>query len=272
MITEQKIKELLDSFSQLLSSEITLEEINTTCLQIIEELRNLFRQDKDSFPGELLELILEYKSVIDTLEIILLAKTELDHLRSKEEIEDYLAEINTLLVKKVLSDINVKRIETIRRALLEKYKDVPSEKIVREEKDLERSFGLPPNCPGCSKKMVLRGTGFNYFWGCIDFPKCWGIVRAKNTKQKANTTLETYEFNKNFDRNLFEKLKTLRIKIAKNEKLPAYIIAWDTTLFDMAIKKPQKRSDLNQVDRVGDHFINNYGDQFIEEINKHLND
>jgi len=39
----------------------------------------------------------------------------------------------------------------------------------------------------------------------------------------------------------------------------------------MAIKKPTFKSDLKEVYRVGDHFINEFGDEFIKEINRFLN-
>jgi len=65
---------------------------------------------------------------------------------------------------------------------------------------------------------------------------------------------------------LFEKLRGLRLIIAKEEAMPPYIIFSDKTLIDMCAKVPRNREEMLAVSGVGENKYNKYGELFIAEI------
>ena len=69
---------------------------------------------------------------------------------------------------------------------------------------------------------------------------------------------------------LFEKLRQLRLLIAKEEALPPYIIFSDKTLIDMCAKMPVNKQQMLAVSGVGENKFNRYGKKFMEEIEAFL--
>ncbi|WP_309300242.1 RecQ family ATP-dependent DNA helicase [Aequorivita sp. CIP111184] len=69
---------------------------------------------------------------------------------------------------------------------------------------------------------------------------------------------------------LFEKLKTLRIKLAQEAGMPAYIVFSDAALEDMEYKKPRNREDFAEISGVGEAKLEKYADDFLKVINRHL--
>ncbi|HKJ48714.1 MAG TPA: RecQ family ATP-dependent DNA helicase, partial [Christiangramia sp.] len=65
---------------------------------------------------------------------------------------------------------------------------------------------------------------------------------------------------------LFEKLRQLRLKIAKEEDIPAYLIFNDATLKDMEKQRPMSDSEFLLIDGVGRKKMEDYGYRFIKEI------
>ena len=65
---------------------------------------------------------------------------------------------------------------------------------------------------------------------------------------------------------LFEKLRQLRLVIAKEEGMPPYIIFSDKTLIDMCVKMPKDKREMLAVSGVGENKFKKYGQRFLEEI------
>lgn len=65
---------------------------------------------------------------------------------------------------------------------------------------------------------------------------------------------------------LFDKLRELRLEIAREEHMPPYIIFNDRTLIDMAIKVPTSKSEMLDVSGVGENKYAKYGERFTELI------
>jgi len=65
---------------------------------------------------------------------------------------------------------------------------------------------------------------------------------------------------------LFEKLRLLRLDIAKEEGVPAYLIFNDATLKEMEKNQPMTDEDFMQINGVGRKKMEEYGYQFIKEI------
>lgn len=69
---------------------------------------------------------------------------------------------------------------------------------------------------------------------------------------------------------LFEKLRSLRLVIAKEEAMPPYIIFSDKTLIDMCAKAPKNRQEMLMVSGVGEHKFNKYGLRFLNAITEFM--
>ncbi len=69
-----------------------------------------------------------------------------------------------------------------------------------------------------------------------------------------------------YDVALFEHLRTLRRGLADEANVPPYVIFSDRTLVEMATWFPQSRASLLEVDGVGQHKLERYGDAFLAVI------
>jgi ATP-dependent DNA helicase RecQ len=77
---------------------------------------------------------------------------------------------------------------------------------------------------------------------------------------------------KAYDVKLFEMLKTLRKKIAKERNLPPFVIFQDPSLEEMATTYPTTKEDLAQVNGVGMGKVNKFGEEFLQVIGKYVED
>lgn len=68
------------------------------------------------------------------------------------------------------------------------------------------------------------------------------------------------------DEGLFAVLKALRIRLAQQENVPAYIIFSNATLADMTARQPQNMEEFLQVSGVGEVKAERYGQTFLKEI------
>lgn len=91
-------------------------------------------------------------------------------------------------------------------------------------------------------------------------------VKSKSKKSKADI-LGKEQFTKN-EESLFEKLRGLRTEIAREEKVPPYIVFSDKTLTHMCIVKPKSKQEMLKVSGVGEFKFEKYGDRFLSCIEK----
>ena len=66
------------------------------------------------------------------------------------------------------------------------------------------------------------------------------------------------------EESLFERLRTLRMEIARKEKVPPYLVFSDKTLTHMCILKPGTKEEMLRVSGVGEYKFEKYGKQFLE--------
>ena len=66
------------------------------------------------------------------------------------------------------------------------------------------------------------------------------------------------------DETLFEKLRSLRLKIAREEKVPPYIVFSDKTLTHMCIVRPKNKTEMLSVSGVGEFKYTKYGERFLQ--------
>lgn len=83
------------------------------------------------------------------------------------------------------------------------------------------------------------------------------MTEAKVSKHKAVVNNE-----------LLKNLKELRLKIAQEKRVPAFVIFSDATLLDMCAKLPANEEDFLEVSGVGKVKLEAYGKEFLEVINK----
>lgn len=67
---------------------------------------------------------------------------------------------------------------------------------------------------------------------------------------------------------LFLRLKELRIQIAREEQVPAYIVFNDKTLVQMAIRRPSTKAQLLEIPGIGTRKLEKYGERFLEALNE----
>lgn len=89
-------------------------------------------------------------------------------------------------------------------------------------------------------------------------------ITKRNEKPKKNKKGMDSLTSKGFK--LFDKLKELRLEIARAEKIPPYIVFNDKTLIDMCAKMPTTKFDMLNVSGVGENKYGKYGERFIEVI------
>lgn len=173
----------MDEFSQL-----------KQCLTIKCFKKNLEKNNVDIAVSEAYEI---YVDITD----------ELSSVKFKEDAESILEELmeirEILLDYKILNIIEV----TIRNAKDKidslMYKTNP---ITKRIHILERHA---PKCTKCDQKLIVREGNGAYFWGCKDFPKCWG--RRYFTKEENEYILNGFlpnQKNIGIDEEVIDKTKT----------------------------------------------------------------
>ncbi len=86
---------------------------------------------------------------------------------------------------------------------------------------------------------------------------------AKETQRETKPVKPTVGVNAE----LFNKLKELRLGLAQEEKVPAFIIFSDAALKDMCSKMPANDGEFLEVSGVGRAKLERYGKEFLEVIN-----
>lgn len=68
------------------------------------------------------------------------------------------------------------------------------------------------------------------------------------------------------DESLFLKLRALRTEIAREERVPPYIVFSDKSLIHMCILKPKTKAEMLKVTGVGEFKYEKYGERFLNEL------
>jgi ATP-dependent DNA helicase RecQ len=70
------------------------------------------------------------------------------------------------------------------------------------------------------------------------------------------------------DKRIFESLRALRTKIAKESRLHPYIIFSDRTLAYMAVERPRTKEEMLKISGVGQYKYEKYGERFLKVLNE----
>jgi ATP-dependent DNA helicase RecQ len=75
---------------------------------------------------------------------------------------------------------------------------------------------------------------------------------------------------KDVDHDLFERLRGVRLRIARERGVPPYVIFHDTTLRELARLKPRRLEELQTVKGIGARKAEQLGEAFIDEIRSYV--
>jgi ATP-dependent DNA helicase RecQ len=129
----------------------------------------------------------------------------------------------------------------------------------------------------CIAANLLRVNSEAY--GCIEItPQGREFLKNKETialrkyqkpiKQKATVkpAKQSVQLVAEYDKTLFEALRQKRLEISKQLDLPPYVIFHDTTLLELASKKPQDIAALHNISGIGAVKAERYGKFFLDVI------
>ena len=87
-------------------------------------------------------------------------------------------------------------------------------------------------------------------------------------KKPARNTLERIGFSElsQKDEEIFNNLKAYRRLIADKMGVPPYVVFHDSTLAEMAVRKPKNMADLQYIRGMGEKKIEKYGGLFLEVL------
>ncbi|MCK4627293.1 MAG: HRDC domain-containing protein, partial [Phycisphaerae bacterium] len=69
-----------------------------------------------------------------------------------------------------------------------------------------------------------------------------------------------------YDRELFERLRSVRTRLAGEQNVPPYVVFSDRTLHEMACYFPVTPDEMRRITGVGDMKLQRYGDEFLPPI------
>jgi len=96
------------------------------------------------------------------------------------------------------------------------------------------------------------------------FAKDYRKKELEHTAKKDKFVGKFYDVNQE----LFKVLKELRLKIALEQNVPAFIIFADSSLIDMCKKMPQTSEEFSRVSGVGERKLKLYCEQFLQVLTK----
>jgi ATP-dependent DNA helicase RecQ len=93
------------------------------------------------------------------------------------------------------------------------------------------------------------------------------VGKTKQTRYSSKTETTTSNASP-VDANLFESLRALRLKLAKEQGLPPYVVFHDSALREMAAQRPITLNEFAQITGVGEAKLKRYGPAFVEVLRK----
>lgn len=121
---------------------------------------------------------------------------------------------------------------------------------------LQRAMGDFPTL-----SLTSKGKEF------LDFPK--DIMLPKPSREEKIVS-EKFHEDLNYDKELYEKLRILRKRIADEKNVPPFVIFGDSSLMEMATSKPKNKIEFSRIKGVGIQKLETLSQYFINEILEHL--
>jgi ATP-dependent DNA helicase RecQ len=89
-------------------------------------------------------------------------------------------------------------------------------------------------------------------------------LKPPSSKRKRSTLRDS--FTVAIDSDLFDVLRDIRLRLARERGVPPYVIFHDTTLRDMVVRRPKTLDDLHEIYGVGVKKAADFGDAFLDAI------
>ena len=123
--------------------------------------------------------------------------------------------------------------------------------------------------------LKITESGQNLLYGKKKFHYKETFVKPDSiktsSKLKKEISKKTEPGKTSQDLELLKKLKKLRLEIAREENVPAFIVFSDRTLIEMSNKPAKLKEQLLKINGVGPKKLELYGDRFISLMREHLN-
>ncbi len=106
----------------------------------------------------------------------------------------------------------------------------------------------------CNKGEVVRA-----FYALLDTHAPKKAVKKSKPKEPED-----------YDKDLYERLRTLRNKMATQKGLQAFQVVTNLALMHMAAQKPTTNEEFLEIHGVGKYTATQYGPRFLAEIKEYL--
>jgi ATP-dependent DNA helicase RecQ len=117
-------------------------------------------------------------------------------------------------------------------------------------------------------KITQKGRDFLKKPYTIELARDHDFTTDVEDEESSERTL----ISKSYDVKLFEMLKALRKKMAKEKNLPPYVIFQDPSLEEMATTYPTTKEELASVNGVGMGKVNKFGKEFLDLIQTYVDE
>jgi ATP-dependent DNA helicase RecQ len=128
-----------------------------------------------------------------------------------------------------------------------------------------RYFGDPAagkDCGGCDNCLGTH-DGSRRDKPSVGVPKAGVKAKVRGGMRTASAAESSDLVASAADAALLERLRALRSSIAREQKVPAYVVFADKTLLEMAVRRPKSSYALGEIRGVGPMKIEKYGEQFL---------
>jgi len=139
-----------------------------------------------------------------------------------------------------------------------------------KERDKLRKVMGYCECVSCRRKHVLKYFGETFPRdNCNGCDICLELPEIKESFPREKISLKRERKILDYNKNLFEKLRTLRKQIADDRNVPPFVIFGDASLQEMAYYLPNSKEELLNINGVGEHKLKDFGYSFLETIKEH---
>jgi hypothetical protein len=165
-----ELRRMLATVSDENRLQVLIPDVLSDLRRVCTENPTVYKQEDAIYldrVGALLEALGRFAEFLEELGDVLLAEDgaalahEMESLR--EPLRDFAVSAR---LEKEIRELQSKTTELRQRSQTRKVA-----RLLRREALLLQD---PPACPKCRKPMLLRTHEGSHFWGCRDFPTCWG--------------------------------------------------------------------------------------------------
>jgi hypothetical protein len=165
-----ELKRMLATVSDENRLQVLIPDVLSDLRRVCTENPTVYKQEDAIYldrVGVLLEALGRFGELLEELGDVLLAEDGAALAHGMESLREPLRGFAvSARLEKEIRELHAKTAELRQRSQ------------TRESARLHHREALlmqdPPACPKCRKPMILRCHEGSHFWGCRDFPMCWG--------------------------------------------------------------------------------------------------